>query len=129
MLRASAKRTQLAAAALVAVAALATAGCTDDSPPARVTNGHAEITLDDFLIRPQGIRATPGPIEVRVVNRGAIGHTLRVFRGSREVLAVPTLLPGASARASATLARGNYKLVCILGNHEDLGMYGTLTVR
>ena len=37
--------------------------------------------------------------------------------------------PGASGTGSGTLQRGTYTLVCILGNHEELGMYGTLTVR
>ena len=44
-------------------------------------------------------------------------------------MAVKTLLPGASGTAAGRLGRGTYDLVCILGNHEELGMYGTLTVR
>jgi len=87
------------------------------------------VTLDDFSIAPQRIRAKPGRISFRAVNRGAIGHTLRVMRSGREVAAVKTLLPGASGTGSGTFERGDYKLLCILGNHEELGMYGTLTVR
>jgi uncharacterized cupredoxin-like copper-binding protein len=52
-----------------------------------------------------------------------------VRRGDQELVAIKTLLPGASGSGSARLERGDYKLVCILGNHEELGMYGTLTVR
>ena len=51
------------------------------------------------------------------------------MRGDREVVAIKTLLPGASGTGSGRFERGDYKLVCILGNHEELGMYGTLTVR
>jgi plastocyanin len=118
------------AASLAAVAlALPAAGCADDSPPERVTGGRATVTLDDFFIAPQRIRAKPGRITFRVTNKGKVGHTLSVQRGDRDVAAVKTLLPGQSAEASGTFTRGDYKLVCILGNHEELGMYGTLTVR
>jgi plastocyanin len=116
-------------AALAAAAALLTAGCADDGGVARVRDARVTITLDDFSIAPQRLRARPGRIELRVVNRGAIGHTLRVLRGDREVAGVKTLLPGASGTAAGRLERGSYDLVCILGNHEELGMYGTLTVR
>jgi plastocyanin len=116
---------------IAAVSALAAvlAGCADDSPPTRVRDGRVKVTLDDFSITPQRIRAKPGRITFRAVNRGAIGHTLRVMRGDREVVAIKTLLPGASATGSGTFERGSYDLLCILGNHEELGMYGTLTVR
>ena len=116
-------------AALAAAAALLTAGCADDGAGARVRGARVTIALDDFSITPQRLRAKPGRIAFDVVNRGAIGHTLRVMRGDREVAGVKTLLPGASASASGTFRRGEYDLVCILGNHEELGMYGTLTVR
>ena len=114
--------------AVLAVAALV-AGCADDAPPTRARDGRVSVTLDDFSIAPQRLRARPGRIEFTAVNRGAIGHTLRVRRGDQELVAVKTLLPGASGSAEGRLERGTYDLVCILGNHEELGMYGTLTVR
>ena len=119
----------LTAVALAAAVALPTVGCAGDSPPARARDGRVRVTLDDFSIAPQRIRAKPGRIRFEAVNRGTIGHTLRVLRGDRELAGVKTLLPGASGTATAGLGRGDYKLVCILGNHEELGMYGTLTVR
>jgi plastocyanin len=115
----------LAAAALGALAA----GCTDDAPPEQARGGRASVTLDDFFIAPQRVRARPGRITFEVTNHGAIGHTLRVKRGDRDVAATKTLLPGESATASGEFTRGEYELVCILGNHEVLGMHGTLVVR
>ena len=114
---------------LAAALALSAAGCADDNPPTRVKDGEATVALDDFSITPQRLRAKPGRVTFRAVNRGAIGHTLRVMRGDREVAAVKTLLPRASGTGSGTLERGTYELLCVLGNHEELGMYGTLTVR
>ena len=117
------------AAALVGAVALPAGGCTDDSPPARPVDGRVAVTLDDFFISPQRIRARPGRITLNVVNRGRVGHTLRVRRGTRELLGIKTLLPGGTATAAGSLPAGEYELVCILGNHEELGMYGTLVVR
>ena len=116
-------------AVLLGALALAAPGCQDDSPPARPQGGTVDVVLDDFLIRPQRVRAEPGRIAFEAVNRGALGHTLRVKRGDRELVAIDTLLPGARASAAGTFERGDYDLVCTLGNHEELGMYGSLTVR
>jgi plastocyanin len=115
----------LAAAALAAPAS----GCTSDAPPAQARGGKVAVTLDDFFIAPQKIRAKPGRITFTVTNRGAIGHTFHVKQGDKDIAATKTLLPGASVTVSGTFKKGDYKMVCILGNHEDLGMYGTLAVR
>lgn len=119
----------LTAIALAAAAALPMAGCADGSAPARARDGRVQVVLDDFSITPQRIRARPGRITFAVTNRGEVGHTLRVLRGDKELAGVKTLLPGDSGTASGTFAKGKYDLVCILGNHRVLGMYGTLTVR
>ena len=119
----------LTAVALAAAVALPATGCADDSPPTRVRDGRVKVTLDDFSIAPQRIRAAPGRVTFAVVNRGAVGHTLRVMRGEREVAGLKTLQPGASGTATGRFAKGDYDLVCVLGNHDVLGMYGTLTVR
>jgi plastocyanin len=117
------------ALALVAVLGVTATGCADDAPPVRARNGAVAITLDDYLIRPQTVRAKAGRITFRVTNRGKIGHTFHVFLGQRDALGIRTILPGHSATGSAEFKRGTYKMVCVLGNHEELGMYGTLVVR
>jgi len=123
------RRRPIALALAAAVLAAPASGCTGDAPPAQARAGKVDVTLDDFFIAPQKIRAKPGRITFVVTNRGAIGHTLRVKQGDRDLAAIKTLLPGASATTSGVFKKGDYKLVCILGNHEELGMYGTLTVR
>src|SRR5918995_1143605 len=67
------------ALAVAAAVAVPVAGCADDSPPTRPREGRVEITLDDFSIAPQRIRARPGRLVLEVANAGAIGHTLRVM--------------------------------------------------
>jgi plastocyanin len=117
------------AASIVAALALAGTGCGGDPPPVRPEGGRLDVTLDDFLIAPERVRARPGRIAFAAVNRGRVGHTLRVLDGEREVVAIEALRPGARGKDAATFAPGRYKLVCVLGNHDVLGMYGTLTVR
>lgn len=129
MPRARASRTCLVAAALAAAGAPGAAGCGGEESPARARDGRAVIALDDYFLSPQRVRARAGRLTFRAVNRGRIGHTLHVMRGERDVVAIKTLLPGAAAEASGRFAPGDYKLVCILGNHEELGMRGTLAVR
>jgi plastocyanin len=114
-------------AALLAAAVLV--GCGGSGPAVQVRDQRVEIELDDFLIRPQNLRADAGRLTFAVTNRGRLGHNFRLRDEGREVVEVTTLLPGESARASATLKPGSYKMVCTVANHEQLGMTGRLVVR
>jgi plastocyanin len=116
-------------AALAVASVLALAGCGGDEAPVRADGGRLAVELDDFLLRPQAVRAAPGPVTLEAVNRGRVGHNLHVRRGERDVIEIATLLPGERGTATGTLRRGEYTLLCTIGNHRVLGMYGTLTVR
>jgi plastocyanin len=116
-------------AALLTMTVLAAAGCGADEPTVRIRDARAAIVLDDFSIRPQTIRARPGRIAFALVNRGRVGHNFHLRRGGGEPLEVTTLLPGDRENVTADLERGDYRMVCTVSNHEELGMYGTLVVR
>ena len=111
------------------VAAVLFAGCGGAGPAIEARGQRVAIELDDFLIRPQNVRAEGGELTFAVTNRGRLGHNFRLRDGGREVVEVTTLLPGESATASATLRPGTYKMVCTVANHEQLGMTGRLVVR
>jgi plastocyanin len=119
-------RTRLPAA--LAAVVLLTA-CGDAPSTHRAADGRVAMALDDFLVSPQRVRIPPGPATFTAVNRGRTTHTLRVTDGTRDLLAVTTLLPGERGEASAPLPAGTYKLYCAIANHEELGMWGTLVVR
>ena len=114
-------------AALLAIALLG--GCGGGEPVVQARDQRVEIELDDFLIRPQNVRATAGELTFSITNRGRLGHNFRLRDEGREVVEVTTLLPGGSATASARLRPGSYKMVCTVANHEQLGMTGRLVVR
>jgi uncharacterized cupredoxin-like copper-binding protein len=111
------------------LAAVLVAGCGGPGPAVQVRDQRVEIELDDFLIRPQNVRARAGELTFVVTNRGRLGHNFRLRDEGREVVEVTTLLPGESATASATLRPGSYKMLCTVANHEQLGMTGRLVVR
>jgi plastocyanin len=114
-------------AALLAAALLA--GCGGAGPTVQARDQRVDIELDDFLIRPQNIRAQAGTLTFAVTNQGRLGHNFRLLDDGREVVAVTTLLPGESATRTANLRSGSYKMVCTVANHEQLGMTGRLVVR
>ena len=111
------------------LAAVLLAGCGGAGPTVRARDQRVEIELDDFLIRPQNVRAQAGRLTFAVTNQGRFGHNFRLRDEGREVVEVTTLLPGESATRTATLRPGSYKMVCTVANHEQLGMTGRLVVR
>ena len=115
-------------AALLAAAVLG--GCGGAGPTVQLRDQRAEIQLDDFLIRPQNVRALAGELTFAVSNEGRLGHNLRLRGGSEgEQVVTTTLLPGDEATKTVRLAPGSYTMLCTVANHEQLGMTGRLVVR
>ncbi len=113
----------------LALSALALTACGDSGPTVRERSGTFSVTLDDYLIRPQEVRVPRGKaVTVTVTNRGRLGHTFRIRGRTRNVLAIQTLEPGESKTETRRLAKGTYTMYCVLANHEELGMHGTLVV-
>jgi plastocyanin len=106
------------------------AACGGSGAAVKEPSGRFAVTLDDYLIRPQEVRVPGGGkrLTVTVTNRGRLGHTFRIRAKSRNVLAFTTLQPGETKTRSFRLKRGTYTMYCVLANHEELGMYGTLEV-
>jgi plastocyanin len=116
-----------ATAALVALAVAG--GCGGEEPTAVVRNNAVQITLDEYLIAPQNLTARPGRVTFRVVNRGRLRHSFRLWGADGAPLEIETLFPGDEAVKMAELAPGEYRMVCTVSNHAELGMTGRLVVR
>jgi uncharacterized cupredoxin-like copper-binding protein len=119
----------LVRAIAAALAALALGGCGEPAPAVEEHGGRVEIELDDFLIKPQNVRVRAGRLTFVVTNRGRLGHNFRVRGRHGDPVQITTLLPGASASDTVRLGRGDYKMLCTVANHEELGMTGRLVVR
>ena len=124
-------------AALLLLGALTLAACGDGPSYTRAGNGVLKIDLDEFTLRPENVEVPAGTIHLVARNRGRLTHNLAIQALDREEGEEPTtygrtdtLQPGQTGREREpiTLKPGKYRLVCTIGNHDDLGQYGELKV-
>ena len=118
-----------------ATAALS-AGCGADDP--MTINGRTlHLRLDEYRIMPQNVRVKAGRLRIVATDVGRLTHNLKVVKQNEADLEAPpeqiggtrSMQPGESASYTfEDLPSGQYRLACTIGNHDDLGQYGTLTV-
>jgi Cupredoxin-like domain len=108
---------------------IALPGCLSEGPTTREHGRAFTVTLDDYLIRPQNLSVPGGRLTLTVVNRGRLGHSLRIRANDKVVLAFVAVRPGGRRTRTFHLRRGRYTMFDPIGNDEELGMHGTLTVR
>ena len=118
------------ARATVALVALAVViGCGGDEPTAVVRDASVEISLDEFSIRPQNIEVRAGHATITVADRGRLRHSFRLWGAESAPVEIDSLLPGDEIERRADLTPGEYRMVCTVSNHAELGMTGRLVVR
>ena len=121
---------------LLAVLALALGGCGDDDV-FRTERPILRLMLDEYRVVPQSIVVVkPKRMKFDVRNDGRLTHNLaiQIPEGPDgrpvEVARTETMQPGERAEPiKVTLQPGEYRLVCTIANHDDLGQYGTLKVQ
>jgi uncharacterized cupredoxin-like copper-binding protein len=90
-----------------------------------VPAGASAVSLKEFAFEPKMVMATKGGV-LKVANDGATQHTLSI---EGTTLVTPTLDPSNIVGLSlASLAPGNYTLVCTIPGHQAAGMTGELMV-
>lgn len=109
-------------------------GCGDEAEPGRTVtapaNAKLRVVSDEYSFDPSTIVLQgAGSLSVTLINEGELAHNLKVFRGDEEVDGTPTLSSGRTGSARLNLEHGSYRIVCTVGDHEELGMKGTLRVR
>jgi hypothetical protein len=124
--------------ALMAVLGAATmaAGCSGEPAAVPVSGNTLRVKLDEYRIQPQNVRMKAGRIHLVAVNEGRLTHNLVVESitddPTKQVVygRTDTAHPGQTVRErdSITLKPGRYRLADTIGNHENLGQYGELTV-
>jgi hypothetical protein len=126
------------AAAFLAASVLALSGCGGDKP-FRTDRPILRLTVDEYRIVPQDIVARPGKLKIVVRNAGRLTHNLVIQVPPSDVDEKPEEVPGARVKSmqpgevgepiKVTLAPGEYRLVCTIANHDDLGQYGKLVIK
>ncbi|HWC27139.1 MAG TPA: cupredoxin domain-containing protein [Solirubrobacteraceae bacterium] len=126
-------RTLLAAA--LAALPIALLACGDDDV-FRTDRPILRLALDEYRIVPQHAVVEPGRMKFTARNTGRLTHDLVVEipdgPGGKpiRIARVPTMQPGETGEpVKVTLKEGEYRLVCTIANHDDLGQYGKLEVR
>ena len=120
---------------LTALLLVLAAGCgDDDDEPGRTVTadpGNAvQVVADEYSFDPETIVLTgPGQLTVSLDNQGSLAHNLRVFDGATEIGGTPTFAGGDARTGEVRVEPGEYRLVCTVGEHEELGMTGKLEVR
>ena len=127
-------------AALLATSAIALGGCGGGGETFRTDRPILRLSVDEYRIVPQDIVARPprGRIKIVVRNTGRLTHNLVVQVPPEDVddkaeevpgARVKSMQPGEAAQPiKIALAPGEYRLVCTIANHDDLGQYGKLVV-
>ena len=97
------------------------------------------LSVDEYRIVPQDIVARPGRIKIVVRNTGRLTHNLVIQVPPEHVDDKPVEVPGARVKSmqpgevappiKVTLAPGEYRIVCTIANHDDLGQYGKLVIK
>jgi uncharacterized cupredoxin-like copper-binding protein len=122
----------IALAVAGAAAALAVAGCGEEEPAATDSGAGepvatVEVSEVEYALEPADATVDEsGLIEFVATNDGEIDHSLEV-EGPEEA-ETETIAPGDSATVSLELPPGEYKWYCPIGDHEQQGMVGTVTV-
>jgi plastocyanin len=121
-------------ALVLALCSLPVLGCGKDDTPGRTVtvpaNAKLRVVADEYRFDPSTIVLEGGgTLTLTLQNKGSLAHNLKVLRDDREVDGTPTLPAGRRASTRLDLEPGNYRIICSVGDHEQLGMTGTLRVR
>jgi plastocyanin len=126
----------LAVLAVVAAVVLPVASCGDEEP-VEADGRELRVRLDEYRITPQNARVAEGRLRIVATNVGRLTHNLEVVKQDEddleerpvEIDGTRTAQPNESAAVTIEhLPAGEYRLICSIANHDDLGQYGKLIV-
>jgi plastocyanin len=104
----------------------------------RIESRELQVELDEFRIVPEDVSVASGRLRVVATNVGRLTHNLKIVKEDEEDREAPpteiggtgTAQPGETATFTFDdLRPGEYRIVCTITNHDDLGQYGELIVR
>jgi plastocyanin len=120
--------------ALVSACALAGCGGSGSGGSEKATTVPAgqtvSVTAREYSFSPSAIVIPNGrSVRFELRNDGAQAHDLRIQKGGDDLGGTPIFGPNQTKSTTVNLAPGTYDFVCTVGDHEQLGMKGKLTVK
>lgn len=112
-------------------------GCSDSEQFRYALDSTVQVRLTEYKLTPRRIIVNAGQMSLFAQNDGTLTHNLVVEEEKTEIGEeavrygrTPTLHPGelGTEVKPFRLKPGTYRLLCTVGNHENLGMYGELVV-
>jgi plastocyanin len=85
-----------------------------------------DVEAGDIFFKPKDLTAAPGPVTIKLVNKGLIQHNL-VIQEDPSFKKID-LAPGASGSGTFQAKEGTYTFFCDVAGHRPAGMEGKLTV-
>jgi plastocyanin len=118
----------------LALCSLLVAACGDDDEPGRTVtapaNAKLRVVADEYSFDPSTIVLKgAGTLTVTLRNKGSLAHNLKLLRAGEDIGGTSTIPAGRSESTPLNLEHGSYRMICSVGDHEQLGMTGTLIVR
>jgi plastocyanin len=118
----------------LALCSLLVAACGDDDDSGRTVttpaNERLPVVAAEYSFDPSSIQVSgAGRLTLTLRNGGSLAHNLKLFRGDEEIGGTSTLPAGRSESVRLNLEHGSYRMVCTVGDHEQLGMRGRVLVR
>lgn len=110
-------------------------GCGDEDKPLRTAtvpgDSPIRIEADEYSFDPGRVIVTgaPGDLRITLDNVGSLAHNIRVLDGDRDLGGLRSFPSGEERSATVRVPPGKYRLICSVGDHEELGMKGELEVR
>lgn len=106
-----------------------TTGTSTEAAPAGAPVATVTVKETEFRLSPANASVRKaGVVEFRVTNAGKVVHALEV-EGPDGGVETEEIKPGSSATLKANLDKpGRYKWYCPIGDHEQRGMKGEITV-
>jgi uncharacterized cupredoxin-like copper-binding protein len=123
--------------ALAVTLSAAVTGCSGDDAYRYALDSTIQVRLTEYRLSPQRLIVNAGEIRLFAQNDGRLTHNLVVEEEDAEIGEepelygrTPTLHPGelGTEVRPFRLRPGTYRLICSIGNHENLGMHGVLEV-
>ena len=119
-------------------AGVVVSGCGDEEP-VEIEGRTLRVRLDEYRIVPQNTRVQEGRLRIVATNVGRLTHNLVVVKQDEddleerpeEIDGTQTAQPNESSSVTfeaGDLPPGEYRMICSIANHDDLGQYGKLIV-